>query len=81
MYRLTVESSGILGKILKKNFKLVFCVIMYLSVMYMILRFNIFWFLQAYLEFFTSEEIGMCLHEVLQDYPTVHYRTVNFSES
>ena len=56
------------------SFKLVFCVIMYLSVMYIC-------FLQAYLEFFTSEEIAMCLHEVLQDYPTVNYHIVNFSVS
>lgn len=36
-------------------------------------------FQKAYLEFFTSEEIAMCLHEVLQDYPTVNYHIVNFS--
>ena len=41
----------------------------------------VFMFLQAYLEFFTSEEIAMCLHEVLQDYPTVNYHIVNFSVS
>jgi len=36
-------------------------------------------FQKAYLEFFTSEEIAMCLHEVLQDYPMVNYHIVNFS--
>ena len=41
----------------------------------------VFMFLQAYLEFFTSEEMAMCLHEVLQDYPTVNYHIVNFSVS
>lgn len=36
-------------------------------------------FQKAYLEFFTSEEIAMCLYEVLQDYPMVNYHIVNFS--
>ncbi|CAH3157882.1 unnamed protein product [Porites evermanni] len=36
-------------------------------------------FQKAYLEFFTSEEIVMCLYEVLQDFPLVNYHMVNFS--
>lgn len=36
-------------------------------------------FQKAYLEFFTSEEIIMCLHEVLQDFPLVNYHIVNVS--
>ncbi|KAJ7393504.1 hypothetical protein OS493_006488 [Desmophyllum pertusum] len=36
-------------------------------------------FQKAYLEFFTSEEIAMCLHEVLQEFPMVNYHIVNFS--
>lgn len=36
-------------------------------------------FQKAYLEFFTSEEIAMCLYEVLQDFPSVNYHMVNVS--
>lgn len=36
-------------------------------------------FQKAYLEFFTSEEIALCLYDVLQEYPSVNYHMVNFS--
>jgi len=36
-------------------------------------------FQKAYLEFFASEEIAVCLYEVLQDFPFINYQIVNVS--